>query len=519
MHPPHVEKAERLVAYSIRFVMSPQEYKNLVANLEAKKNTEMLHYNMVAPSAVEKSAEERGDFAQATTRAGTRTFLRTHALVVAIVAISRLINRQKPDSIIKDIIFNKTGLRIASSTSSILVAFRLCDRLLTSTREYILQPQSRKFRKKHRLFTRWIVSERTPTFFAALAGGLFLVIYPRDFGRSYIALYTASKACEFFYNFLDDRGYTAKIPRWLGSWVLFPLAYGQLFSAFFFHPETVSPTFSKYFLKLSVPYLPSRPEGYSGKVPWPTPRQFVDGIALIAKQRYPKFNSPIVYPDSYALPANLTAIEPVVSGAHPILHTLSGALLHPHESSELPHYLKYISEQFIEVGKKVLGLHLILGFLRRKGKSLSSILSSSVSGSIRTTAFLVLLVSNSWAGIGLMQKFLGNRTAPVDRFRFIGMLSGLWAMIDQSAGRGRWMYTARMGVMSYWNELVKRKVVKPIPHGDVYLFAVSLAVILSLLQKSPESISGPGLRKTLNWFRSNEYVDPVKLEDLKEKSA
>jgi hypothetical protein len=139
MHPPHVEKTERLVAYSIRFLMSPKEYKNLVANLEAKKNTEMLHYNMVAPSAVEKSAEERGDFTQATARAGTRTFLRTHALVVAIVAISRLINRQKPDSIIKDIIFNKTGLRIASSTASILVAFRICDRLLTSTREYILQ--------------------------------------------------------------------------------------------------------------------------------------------------------------------------------------------------------------------------------------------------------------------------------------------------------------------------------------------------------------------------------------------
>lgn len=519
MHPPHVQQTEQLVAYSLRFVMSPREYKNLVANLESRKNTEMLHYNMVSPSAVEKSAQVKGDFSQATTRAGTRTFVRTHALVVIIVAISRLINRQKPDSITKDILLNKTGLRIASSTTSILVAFRICERLLTSTRNYVLQPQSRKFRKKYRLFTRWVVSERTPTFFAALAGGLFLVVYPRDYGRSYIALYTASKACEFLYNYLDDRGYTARIPRWVGSWVLFPFAYGQLFSAFFFHPESVSPSFSKYFLKLSEPYLPLAPDGYSGKIPWPTPRQFVDSIALIAKQRYPKFNSPIVYPDSYALPANLAAIEPVVSGAHPVLHSLSGALLHPHEASGMPLYLRFISEQFVNVGKKVLGLQLIMGLLRRKGRSFSDIISSSISGSFRTTAFLVLLVSNSWAGIGLMQKFLSHKTMPVDRFRLIGMLSGLWAMIDQSAGRGRWMYTGRMAVMSYWNELVKRKAVKPIPHGDVYLFAVSLAVILSLLRKSPECISGPGLRKTLNWFRTNEYVDPVNLEDLKEKSA
>jgi hypothetical protein len=64
--------------------------------------------------------------------------------------------------------------------------------------------------------------------------GLALGIYPGNQLRMTIAIYVAARASEVAYNALEMNGYVGKTPWWFGSWMLFPLAQGQLLHAFVF---------------------------------------------------------------------------------------------------------------------------------------------------------------------------------------------------------------------------------------------------------------------------------------------
>jgi hypothetical protein len=68
---------------------------------------------------------------------------------------------------------------------------------------------------------------------ASLAG-FALGIYPGDQLRITVAIYIGARALEMLYNALEGEGYMVKAPWWFGSWMLFPLAQGQLLHAFVF---------------------------------------------------------------------------------------------------------------------------------------------------------------------------------------------------------------------------------------------------------------------------------------------
>jgi len=68
-----------------------------------------------------------------------------------------------------------------------------------------------------------------------------LGVYPSDQLRITIAMYILSRAVEVTYNLAEDEGWiwgkkgsTWERPWWWGSWLLMPLAYGQLLHAFIF---------------------------------------------------------------------------------------------------------------------------------------------------------------------------------------------------------------------------------------------------------------------------------------------
>lgn len=59
-------------------------------------------------------------------------------------------------------------------------------------------------------------------------------MYPAQQLRVTIAIYVATKAAEVTYNALENEGWFRGKPRWWGSWMLMPVATGQLLHAFVF---------------------------------------------------------------------------------------------------------------------------------------------------------------------------------------------------------------------------------------------------------------------------------------------
>lgn len=83
---------------------------------------------------------------------------------------------------------------------------------------------------------RGLTSRVAPAIGASLAG-FTLSIYPRHQLRVTIAIYLGARALEMLYNALERDGYLDKKSWWFGSWMLFPLAQGQLLHAFVFNRD------------------------------------------------------------------------------------------------------------------------------------------------------------------------------------------------------------------------------------------------------------------------------------------
>lgn len=81
--------------------------------------------------------------------------------------------------------------------------------------------------------------------------------------------------------------------------------------------------------------------------------------------------------------------------------------------------------------------------------------STSITGSIGT----------AWAMCCLFQKVLPGKVLPRGRFWLSGMLGGLWAFVDSRGGRGNFLYSFRLGLVSAWKVLVKKGVVRGVKYG------------------------------------------------------
>ena len=153
---------------------------------------------------------------------------------------------------------------------------------------------------------------------------------------------------------------------------------------------------------------------------------------------------------------------------------------------------------------------------------------------LRTTTFITMAIGTSWTSICLFQHLLPASFLPTKRFYLSGLLGGLWAFVDRKKGRGRFLYSTRLSIESAWKVAVKHLYVKPIKYppffsslvsplpsaviwraltgdrgGDVVLFALSLGVLMTIFEKSPASITGGTVRKTMSWISGRGFVDPV----------
>lgn len=126
--------------------------------------------------------------------------------------------------------------RLALSLSSILFLHRLLRRFFLRLRLRLLKEKASELCARYPRLFRGLTSRIAPAVGASLAG-FALGIYPSDQLRVTLAIYTGARALEMLYNALEKDGYLGKKPWWFGSWMLFPLAQGQLFHAYVFNRD------------------------------------------------------------------------------------------------------------------------------------------------------------------------------------------------------------------------------------------------------------------------------------------
>ena len=133
----------------------------------------------------------------------------------------------------KTSVFRSPNFRLSLSISLILLLHRILFRFLTRLRGNLANKDADPFRRRNPRIARALTSRLAPAAGASLAG-FALGIYPADQLRLTIAIYFATRAAEYAYNFFENEGWFRNRPWWWGSWMMMPLATGQLLHAFVF---------------------------------------------------------------------------------------------------------------------------------------------------------------------------------------------------------------------------------------------------------------------------------------------
>ena len=131
----------------------------------------------------------------------------------------------------------------------ILLLYRLLFRFFARLRANLLTQDAAPFRQRNPRIAKSLTSRLAPAIGASLAG-FALGVYPGEQLRITMAIYLAMRALEFAYNRFENEGWFRNKPRWVGSWMLMPLATGQLLHAFALDRDC--------FPKVSVAFLAGR---------------------------------------------------------------------------------------------------------------------------------------------------------------------------------------------------------------------------------------------------------------------
>ncbi|KAH7088538.1 hypothetical protein FB567DRAFT_469310 [Paraphoma chrysanthemicola] len=405
-------------------------------------------------------------------------------------------------------IWKSTNVRLSSSLALILLFHRLLRRFFLRLRSSLLSNDAKPFRRRNPRVARTLTSRLAPAIGSSLAG-FFLAVYPGDQLRVTIAIYIFTRALEFGYNYLEDLGYFKNRPSWFGSWMLMPIASGQLLHAFVFDRDCFPASYGKLILANSPEYIQKRPADYPANLRWPGTFDIVDSLAEISKQRWPPFVSPILFPGKQVLPKSLTSISAITSPAHPGMKSLSCALLHPHDPSCVRTYVQYWIQAFPKVARLFTVYYTAMSLLRYKTflNSPVAALNKLAKNILRISLFITGAIGGSWGMICLFQSFLPRNFLPTQRWFLGGFVGGLWGYLDRKSGRANFLYSARMSIDSFWKVGVKRGWWRGVKNGDVLLFVLSLATINAVYEVSPRSVSSGVARKGLGMLRGEGWVD------------
>ncbi|KAH8665891.1 hypothetical protein BGZ60DRAFT_565010 [Tricladium varicosporioides] len=517
--------ADPILRNALRYTISSKEYETLHKYIISR--SKVLRRNAPTVAKVEKLVERPGrdDYNAAAVRASLRVFFATGAALKAWGAIKdRLLGAQKQHG--KRIpLWKSPNLRLSLSLSTILLLHRILFRFFTRLRAHLLTPEARPFRQRNKKTSRTLTSSLAPAIGASLAG-FMLAVYPNDQLRVTISIYALSRAAEFAYNHAEDEGWIWgkegsrwERPWWWGSWLLYPLTCGQLLHAFVFDRDCFPTAYGNFILKYSPEYIQDRPEDYPASLSWPSTNKIVDNLAEIARLNYPPFVSPILFPNTTTLPASLNSISPITSAAHPLITSLTCAILHPSDPSCLRTYLTYWIRVFPRLTRFFTAVFVVLSLPSYKTfyRAPITTLNKLASRVLLYSSFVAGSIGTSWGAICLFQQLLPRHLLATQRYFFGGVLGGLWGFIVRRNARGEFLYSARTSLDSLWKVGRKRGWWRGIRGGDVWLFVVSLMVINVVYERDARAIKSGVVRRGFSSLRGEGLRDVVVEEEKRIK--
>ena len=340
-------------------------------------------------------------------------------------------------------------------------------------------------------------------------------------------------------------------PWWWGSWMLQPIAFGQLLHAAVFDRDCFPMPYGNFIFGRTLPtdtYLHAAPSDIPAAMAknWPGPYQVLDAMAAMARAYWPPFSSPTLFPNKdvsqlLALPtpsgaassasaaasaaaaaAAIAAVTPLTSRAHPLTKSLSCATLHPDDPSCGRTFLTYWLRAFPAYARFFLVLYTALQ-LPRAGAVYHApmrAIQRLLARALRSATFLTGSLSTAWASVCFFQAWLPRRVLPTQRFFLSGFVAGFWAWVERKHGRALFMYSARASLDSIWRVGVKRRWWRPASQGaDVLVFVASLLVAGAVYERQASAVREPTWRKGVSWVRGEGWRDWAIEEDEDEDEA
>ncbi|KAK3703705.1 hypothetical protein LTR37_014283 [Vermiconidia calcicola] len=504
---------------ALRYTLSPREYELLHQYLISrapqpvqKRTPNPLRYEKITA----RSSEGNGpDSNAAAVRAALRVFVGVYAGFKGWEVVMQKLAERRGATTTKTKEIKFKNVRLALSFSSILLFHKLLHRFFRRLRTSLLEDSASAFRKRNPQVAKLLTSAYTPAIGVALSG-FSLGISPADQLRVTLAIYVFTRSLEFGYNALESGGYLWKSkeerPWWFGSWLIMPVAFGQLLHAFLFDRECFPDAFGSFILKRSPEYIQTRPKNYPTGKPWPGTFDLADALAELSKLKWPPFVSPILFPNTkyMALPAALaTKIAPVAAPAHPGIQHASCAVLHPRDPSCLRTYIKYFVRAFPGVVRVFTVMYGAFALLAYKSliKDPLPFLNRLSSRILRMSIFVTGAIGTSWASLCALNNILPRTVLPTQRLFLGGFVGGLWAYVARKHERGNFLYSARLSIDSFYKVGKKRGWWRGIRNGDVLLFVVSLALLGYVYEVQPGAVQGAMLRKGIGVMRGEGFVD------------
>ncbi|KAF2191099.1 hypothetical protein K469DRAFT_720078 [Zopfia rhizophila CBS 207.26] len=502
------KQIDPILRNALRYTISPREYQLLHRYLLSRAPA--VRKRTPPPRRYDAISKASDDYNAAAIRASLRLAVLTFSgLKVWELVTTKLLahgTTMRPQK--RRPVWKSPNVRLTCSLSLILLFHRLLRRFFIRLRESLLTNEAKPFRRRNPRLAKSLTSKIAPAIGSSLAG-FFLAVYPGDQLRITITIYIFTRALEFCYNYLEDQGYFRNRPYWFGSWLLMPVACGQLLHAFVFDRDCFPEGYGRFIMGNSPEYVQKRPQDYPKHLPWPGTYDIVDSLAQISKMRWPPFTSPILYPVTETLPKRLQSISPITSPAHPAIRSLSCALLHPNDPSCMRTYVSYWIQAFPKIARFFTIIFTALSVTRYKAFMDSPItaLNRLAKSILRMSVFISGAIGTAWGSICLFQHTFPRNFLPVQRWFLGGFLAGMWAFLERKSGRANFMYSARLSIDSLWKVGTKRGWWRGIKNGDVLLFAVSLATVNVLYEVSPRSINSGVARKGLGILRGEGWVD------------
>ncbi|KAF2747273.1 hypothetical protein M011DRAFT_423621 [Sporormia fimetaria CBS 119925] len=515
------ERIDPVLRNAIRYTLSPREYQLLHQYLLSRAPA--VRKRTPAPRRYDAVSKGTDDYNAAAVRTSLRLAVVTFSgLKTWELITTKVLGRSPQRPAHRPGVLRSPNVRLTCSLSLTLLFHRLLRRFFTRLRESLLSSEAKPFRRRNPRISKSLTSRLAPAIGSSLAG-FFLAVAPGDQLRVTMAIYLFTRALEFCYNYLEEQGHFANRPKWFGSWMLMPVACGQLFHAFIFDRDCFPAAYGNPILNNSPHYIQKRPQDYPKSLAWPSTFDIVDNVAQIAKSRWPPFVSPILFPDTETLPKGLSSISSITSPAHPAIKSLSCALLHPSDPSCLRTYVSYWIQTFPKVARffTIFFAALSIGSWRAFLNSPVMALNGLAKRILRMSVFISGAIGTCWGSICLFQHLFPRNFLPTQRFFLGGFLAGLWAFLERKSGRTNFLYTARMSIDSFWKVGVKRGWWRGVKNGDVLLFTLSLAAVNALYEVSPRSVNSGVARKGLGVLRGEGWVDRAALprDDAPESSG